>query len=63
MLARAARNVHGGTPLLYGNAAWETKTGYRRPTFILNTAGWEPGVYVVRAIVGKESLTGKITVN
>ena len=33
------------------------------PVYILNTAGWEPGVYVVRAIVGKESLTGKITVN
>jgi Zn-dependent metalloprotease len=33
------------------------------PVFILNTAGWEPGVYIVRAIVGKESLTGKIIVN
>lgn len=33
------------------------------PVYLLNTAGWEPGVYIVRAIVGKESLTGKITVN
>ncbi len=32
------------------------------PAFILQTEGWEPGVYVVRALVGDESLAGKITV-
>jgi hypothetical protein len=32
------------------------------PAFILQTEGWEPGVYVVRALVGEESLTGKVTV-
>ena len=32
------------------------------PAFILQTEGWKPGVYVVRALVGEESLTGKITV-
>jgi len=32
------------------------------PTFLLHTDGWAPGVYVVRALVGDESLAGKITV-
>jgi len=32
------------------------------PTFLLHTDGWEAGVYVVRALVGDESLAGKITV-
>ena len=32
------------------------------PAFILQTEGWEPGVYVIRALVGEESLTGKVTV-
>ena len=32
------------------------------PTFLLHTDGWEAGVYVVRALVGEESLAGKITV-
>ena len=33
------------------------------PTYLLDTTGWEPGLYLLRAVVGKESITGKITVN
>lgn len=30
--------------------------------YLLNTSGWESGMYVVRAIVGEEALAGKISV-
>ena len=34
----------------------------KEPTYLLDATGWETGIYVVRAQVGEESLTGKITV-
>ena len=34
----------------------------KEPTYLLDATGWETGIYIVRALVGEESLTGKITV-
>ena len=34
----------------------------KEPTYLLDATGWETGIYVVRALVGEESLAGKITV-
>lgn len=33
----------------------------KEPTYLLDATGWETGIYVVRALVGDESLAGKIT--
>ncbi len=40
-----------------------TSVELKDPIYLLDTTGWEPGLYLLRAVVGKESITGKITVN
>ena len=39
-----------------------TSISLKEPTYLLDATGWETGIYVVRALVGEESLAGKITV-
>ena len=48
------------TNALTGRKAFSKEVA--EPSFLLHTDGWEAGVYVVRALVGDESLAGKITV-
>lgn len=45
----------------YGNKVCDVKN-LINTTYQLNTSGWIPGLYVVRAVIGDEVLTEKITV-
>lgn len=45
----------------YGNKVCDVKN-LVNTTYQLNTSGWTPGLYVVRAVIGDEVLTEKITV-
>jgi len=38
------------------------KRGYK-PSYVINTIGWEKGIYIVNVIIDKQVLTEKITVN
>lgn len=37
--------------------------GLREPSYVINTIGWEKGIYIVNVIIDKQVLTEKITVN
>ena len=39
-----------------------TSIELKEPTYVLDTTGWESGLYLLRTVVGDKVLTGKITV-